>query len=41
MKVGSAATLVIPSILGYGANGNGQIPPFAPLVFEVQLLKVD
>ena len=41
MKVGSAATLVIPSILGYGANGSGQIPPFAPLVFEVQLLKVD
>jgi len=41
MKVGSAATFVIPSVLGYGANGSGQIPPFAPLVFEVQLLKVD
>jgi peptidylprolyl isomerase len=41
MKVGSAATLVIPSILGYGANGSGQIPPFAPLVFEVQLLKAE
>jgi FKBP-type peptidyl-prolyl cis-trans isomerase FkpA len=41
MNVGSSATFIIPSVLGYGSNGSGTIPPFAPLVFEVQLLKVD
>ena len=41
MNVGGTATLVIPSVLGYGSNGQGDIPPFAPLVFEVQLLKAE
>lgn len=41
MNVGSSATFIIPSVLGYGSNGSGTIPPFAPLVFEVQLLKLD
>lgn len=39
MKVGGKAKLVIPSSLGYGDKGAGQqIPPYAPLVFEVELL---
>lgn len=41
MNVGSSATFVIPSSLGYGSNGQGPIPPFAPLVFEVQLMKAE
>ncbi len=41
MNVGSSATFVIPSTLGYGSNGQGPIPPFSPLVFEVQLMKAE
>lgn len=41
MNVGSSATFVIPSALGYGGNGQGPIPPFSPLVFEVQLMKAE
>jgi FKBP-type peptidyl-prolyl cis-trans isomerase len=41
MSVGSSATFVVPSVLGYGSNGQGPIPPFSPLVFEVQLMKAE
>jgi FKBP-type peptidyl-prolyl cis-trans isomerase FkpA len=41
MNEGGKAMLVIPSKLGYGANGNGGvIKPFAPLMFDVELVKV-
>lgn len=41
MKVGGKAQLVIPSHLGYGEMGaGGAIPPFATLVFDVELLEV-
>lgn len=41
LNVGSKATLIIPSKLAYGARGaGGQIPPFAPLIFEVELLDI-
>lgn len=40
MKVGSKYQLFIPPDLGYGQNGQGQIPPNAVLLFEVELLDV-
>lgn len=39
MKKGGTALLLIPSNLGYG-EGRGDIPPFTPLVFEVELIDV-
>ena len=40
MKVGGKRELMIPPELGYGASGNGPIPPKATLHFTIQLLSV-
>ena len=41
MSAGGKATLVIPSKLGYSDRGAGSdIPPFAPLVFDVELISI-
>jgi peptidylprolyl isomerase len=41
-KVGSRVVLVIPSVLGYGAAGQGEdIPPNADLIFVVDIKKAE
>ena len=42
MNVGSKYRFYIPSALGYGPQGagNGAIPPYAALIFEVELLEI-
>ncbi len=40
MKTGGKRKLIIPHELGYGKYGVGDIPGFATLVFEVELLKI-
>lgn len=40
MPEGSAWELYIPYNLAYGENGNQGIPPFATLIFKVEVLKV-
>lgn len=41
MKAGSRYRFTIPANLAYGKDGAGQIPPEMPLVFELQLVKVE
>ena len=42
MNEGGKATLIIPSKLAYKDKGAGDvIPPFSPLVFDVELVEVE
>jgi hypothetical protein len=40
MKAGGKRLVIVPPGVGYGAQGQGSIPPNAVLVFEVQLASV-
>ncbi|MCL4125841.1 UNVERIFIED_CONTAM: hypothetical protein GTU68_011888 [Idotea baltica] len=37
MKVGDKAKVFIPHYLGYGASGNGPIPPNANIIFDIEI----
>lgn len=41
MQEGEKGTLLIPSDLAYGEYGQGPIAPYSPLVFDVELVKVE
>lgn len=40
MKAGGKRQLILPPELGYGAGGNGPIPPNAVLVFTIEVVSV-
>lgn len=40
MKPGEKATVIFPARLGYGNQGQNNIPPKAPLIFELELISV-
>jgi FKBP-type peptidyl-prolyl cis-trans isomerase FkpA len=40
MRKGGKAKLLIPSAIAYGPRGGGPIPPYSPLVFELELIDI-
>ena len=40
MRPGDEWILYVPSNLGYGEMGAGQIPPGSPLIFRIELIDV-
>jgi FKBP-type peptidyl-prolyl cis-trans isomerase len=40
MKEGEVCRFVIPWYLAYGSHGNGPIPPFTSIVFDIQLINI-
>jgi FKBP-type peptidyl-prolyl cis-trans isomerase len=40
MRVGTKATLIIPSNVAYGARSQGNIPGFSTLIFDIEIVSV-
>jgi FKBP-type peptidyl-prolyl cis-trans isomerase len=41
LKKGEKAKIILPSTIGYGSKGSGSIPPFTPLIFDIEILTVN
>jgi FKBP-type peptidyl-prolyl cis-trans isomerase len=41
LKKGQKAKIIFPSALGYGTTGRGSIPPYTPLMFDIELSKIN
>jgi FKBP-type peptidyl-prolyl cis-trans isomerase len=41
LKKGEKARIILPSTIGYGSKGSGSIPPFTPLIFDIEILTVN
>lgn len=41
MKQGGKRKITVPPSLGYGAQGKGDVPPNATMIFDVELLKIE
>jgi len=40
MRTGGQRRLIVPYKLGYGETGSGDVPPYATLVFDLELLEI-
>jgi FKBP-type peptidyl-prolyl cis-trans isomerase FkpA len=40
MNEGGKVKVLIPSSMGYGAQGRGPIQPYSPMIFDIELVKV-
>jgi FKBP-type peptidyl-prolyl cis-trans isomerase len=40
IEKGDKASVIMPSLYAYGAQGNGGIPPNSPLLFELELVDI-
>ncbi len=41
LKKGEKARVIFPSTLGYGQSGQGSIPPYTPLIFDIEIVTVN
>ncbi|MCU0324469.1 MAG: FKBP-type peptidyl-prolyl cis-trans isomerase [Spirosomaceae bacterium] len=40
LKLGEKGRFILPSKIAYGTNGSGTIPPYTPLVFDIEIMAV-
>lgn len=41
MKEGGKAKLIVPSKLGYGGSQRDKVKPYTPIIFEIELIKIE